>query len=93
MRLKGQRGARSDGLGSWGEEEQAHSFPGSLCRGGLRGRWGSWRPSILQESRRDVSSLDQGWSCVRVWNNRLKAGARGGGVDVPRDLGSRLTVL
>lgn len=30
---------------------------------------------------------------VRVWNNRLKAGARGGGVDVPHDLGSHLTVL
>lgn len=47
-----------------GEEEQAHIFPSSLCRGSLRGRCGSWGPSTLQESRRDASSLDQGWSCV-----------------------------
>ena len=64
MRSKGQQGRDQMAWAPRGEEEQAHILPGSLCRGSLRGQWGSWRPSTLQESRRDVSSLDQGWSCV-----------------------------
>lgn len=47
MRSKGQQGARSDGLGFWGEEEQAHIFPGVSAVVILR-RWGRWTPSILQ---------------------------------------------